>query len=127
MWCRAWLVDFINTGTKHFAIKVGAWYGGASRVGAQSLLVARLQATEDTEQGAGSHFCDSLLEGVASRLTQNSLASDIGLSLSSLMESWKTRVCQFLCILEKNICDGSFFKIVTQTKNFRVWIVSDLK
>lgn len=101
MWCYVLLVYFINTRTKHFAIEVGACCGGATRVGAQSLLVARLQVTEDTEEGAGWYFCDSLLEGVASRLTQHSLASVIGLSLSSLMESWKARVCQFLCILGK--------------------------
>lgn len=69
MWCCVWLVYFINTRTNHFAIEVGAWYGGATHVGAQSLLVARLQVMEDTEEGAGWHFCDSLSEGVASRLT----------------------------------------------------------
>lgn len=60
--------------------------------GLSPTLAARLQVMEDAENGAGWHFCDSLLEGAASSFPQNSLALDIGLSLSSLMESWKAKV-----------------------------------
>ena len=42
--------------------------------------------------GGWLEFYPSLLEGVASSLPQNSLASHISLSLASLIESWKARV-----------------------------------
>lgn len=49
--------------------------------GLSPVLATRLQETENTEEGAGWHFCDNLLQGVASSFLQNSLASDAGLSL----------------------------------------------
>ena len=68
-------------------------------------------------------FYPSLLEGVASSLPQNSLASHIGLSLTSLIESWKARVLSVPLYsggrggTPKIVCDGPFFfKIVTQTQ-----------
>lgn len=64
--------------------------------------------------GGWLEFYPSLLEGVASSLPQNSLASYIGLSLASLIESWKARVLSVPLYSwgEKNpkiVCDGPFF------------------
>lgn len=99
--------------------------GGAAHVGAQPLFCS--QSSGDRRRRGGG--CLALLRqpfrGTASSFPQNSLASDIRLSLSSLMESWKARVLSVPLpsekkkkIKPKNAWDGSFFKIVTQIKNF---------
>ena len=75
-----------------------------------------IQTLGDRGLGGGGwlEFYHSLLEGVASSFPQNSLASHISLSLTSLIESWKARTLSVLLYSggEKNpkiVCDGPFF------------------
>ena len=87
MRCCVWLVCLIHTTTKPSAVQAGD-------MEVQPQFSPCIQTLGDSRRrGRGwLEFYPSLLEGVASSLPQNSLASHISLSLTSLIESWKARV-----------------------------------
>lgn len=87
MRCCVWLVCLIHTATKPSAVQAGD-------MEVQPQFSPCIQTLGDRRHRGGGwlEFYPSLLEGVASSLPQNSLASHISLSLTSLIESWKARV-----------------------------------
>ena len=87
MRCCVWLVCLIHTATKPSAVQAGD-------MEVQPQFSPCIQTLGDSRRrGRGwLEFYPSLLEGVASSLPQNSLASHISLSLTSLIESRKARV-----------------------------------
>ena len=87
MRCCVWLVCLINTGTKPSAVQAGD-------MEVQPQFSPCIQTLGDNRRRGRRwlEFYPSLLEGVANSLPQNSLASHISLSLTSLIESWKARV-----------------------------------